>query len=189
MKTLQSVVTLIAFMGLVFLGCSEKSQLPNEPTTNEHANTLQKVTKTPYTANIILVDLIEFGSQKIVGQNLIVKDRVVKTRYEASDPLVTGDLLITMNFRFNLNTGEGTSHGKWSNVPDAYPDDVWEGSFTGYRTNTGESEWTESIHIVGKGEGGVIDGMKNFADAFIYSNHIYEETGFFGDATGVIKSK
>jgi len=29
MKTFQSVVALIVFMGLVFLGCSEKSQLPN----------------------------------------------------------------------------------------------------------------------------------------------------------------
>ena len=40
MKTFQSAVVLIAFMGLVFLGCSEKSQLPNEP-----VNSLEKVTK------------------------------------------------------------------------------------------------------------------------------------------------
>ena len=188
MKTLQSVVALIAFMGLVFLGCSENSQLPNEPTTNEPVNSLEKVTTINYTATIEIVGIVDFGSVKIVGQNMIVKDRVVLTRYEGNTSLVTGDLLITINFRYNLNTGEGPSHGKWSNVPDAYPDDVWEGSFTGYRTK-GESEWTENIRIVGKGEGGIIDGMKNFTDAIIYSDDIYERTGFIGVASGVLKSK
>ena len=96
---------------------------------------------------------------------MIVKDRVVLTRYEASSPLVTGDLLVTMNFTFNLNTGEGPSHGKWSKVPDAYPNALWEGNFTGYRTKTGESAWTDNLYIVGKGEGEGIDGMKNFTDA------------------------
>ena len=136
-----------------------------------------------------MVALVDPGSEKIVGQNLIVKDRVVLTRYEASSPLVTGDLLVTMNFTFNLNTGEGPSHGKWSKVPDAYPDAVWEGNFTGYRTKTGESAWTDNLYIVGKGEGEVIDGMRNFTDALIYSDDIYLRTGFFGVASGVIKSK
>ena len=184
MKTFQSVVALIAFMGLVFLGCSEKSQLPNEP-----VNSLEKVTRTDYTGTITIVALVDLGSQKIVGQNLIVKDRVVLTRHEADNSLVKGNLLITINFRYNLNTGEGPTHGKWSNVPDAHPNAVWEGSFTGYRTKTGDSTWTDNVYIVGKGEGGVIDGMKNFADVLIYSTHIYEETGFVGEASGVIKSK
>jgi len=184
MKTFQSAVALIAFMGLVFLGCSEKSQLPNEP-----VNSLEKVTTNDYTATITIVGLVDPGSEKIVGQNLIVKDRVVVTRYESENSLVNGNLLITINFRFNLNTGEGPSHGKWSIVPDAYPDAVWEGSFTGHRTKTGESAWTENVSIVGKGEGGVIDGMKNFADGLIYSDDIYERTGFFGEGSGVIKSK
>jgi len=184
MKTLKSVVAITAFMGLVFLGCSEKSQLPNEP-----ANSLEKVTTTDYTATITIDSLVDLGSTKIVGQNMIVKDRVVLTRFEASSDSVTGNLLVTINFRYNLITGEGPSHGKWSNVPDAYPDVLWEGSFTGYRTKTGESEWTENLHVVGKGEGGVIDGMKNFADGLMYSDDIYERTGFFGTAIGVIKSK
>ncbi len=124
MKTFQSVVALIVFVGLVFLGCSEKSQLPNEP-----ANSLEKVTITDYTATITIVGLVDPGFEKIVGQNLIVKDRVVLTRFEASSDSVKGNLLVTINFRFNLNTGEGPSHGKFSIVPDAYPDAVWEGSF------------------------------------------------------------
>ncbi len=66
---------------------------------------------------------------------------------------------------------------------------MWEGNFTGYRTKTGESEWTENLHVVGKGKGGVIDGMKTFADALMYSDDIYERTGFYGEGTGVIKSK
>jgi hypothetical protein len=184
MKTSNCLIAIIAIIGLLLVGCSEKSQLPNEP-----VNSLEKVTITDYNATITLVGLVDFGSQKIVGQNLIVKDRVVLTRFEADNSLVTGYLLITINFKFNLNTGEGPTHGKWSNVPDAYPNDVWEGSFTGYRTKTGESEWTENVSMVGKGEGGVIDGMKNFADGLIYSTHIYEETGFVGEGSGVLKSK
>jgi len=184
MKTLKCVIVLFAIVGLTLIGCSEKSQLPNEP-----VNSLEKVTTTDYTATITLVGLVDPGSEKMVGQNIIVKDRVVLTRYETTSPLVTGDLLVTINFSYNLNTGEGPSHGKWSKVPDAYPDAVWEGSFTGYRTKTGESEWTENLNVVGKGEGGVIDGMKNFADVLMYSDDIYERTGFFGTAIGVIKSK
>ena len=183
MKTIY-VVILFVFLGLIFLGCSEKSQLPNEP-----VNSLEKVTTTNYTATLTIIGLVDPGSEKIVGQNLIVKDRVVLTRFEADNSLVKGNLLITINFRFNLNTGEGPTHGKWSMVPDDYPDGLWEGSFTGNRTKTGESEWTENVSIVGKGEGGVIDGMKNFADGLIYSDDIYERTGFFGEGSGVIKSK
>ncbi len=189
MKTFKCLIAIIGFIGLLIVGCSEKSQLPNEPTTNEPVNSLEKVTTTDYTATITIVRLVDPGSEKIVGKNLIVKDRVVLTRYETSSPLVTGDSLVTINFRFDLNTGEGHSHGKWSNVPGAYPDAVWEGSFTGYRTKTGESAWTENLSIIGKGEGGIIEGMKNFADGLMYSDDIYERTGFFGTASGVIKSK
>jgi hypothetical protein len=184
MKTLKCVIVLFAVVGLSLLGCSEKSQLPNEPESS-----LEKVTTTDYTATITIIGLIDPGSEKIVGQNLIVKDRVVLTRFEADNSLVKGNLLVTINFSFNLITGEGPSHGKWSNVPDAYPNALWEGSFTGYRIRTGESEWTENLHVVGKGEGEVIDGMKNIADGLMYSDDIYERTGFFGIANGVIKSK
>jgi hypothetical protein len=184
MKSLKCVIVLFAIVGLTLIGCSEKSQLPNEP-----VNALEKVTITDYTADLTIIGLVDPGSEKIVGQNLIVKDRVVLVRYEASSDLVTGNLLVTINFRFNLNTGEGPTHGKWSKVPDAYPEDLWEGNFTGYRTKTGESEWTDNLHIVGRGEGDVIGGMKNIADALMYSDDIYLRTGFFGTASGVIKSK
>ena len=184
MKTFQSVVALIAFMGFVFLGCSEKSRLPNEPVSS-----LEKVTTTDYTATITIVGIVDPGTAKIVGQNMIVKDMVVLTRYEASSDLVTADLLITINSKFNLYTGEGPTHGKWSSVPDAYPDAMWDGSFTGYRTKTGESAWIENASIIGKGEGGIIEGMKNFTDAIIYTDDIYEQTGFYGTAGGVLKSK
>ena len=184
MKTLKCVIVLFAIVGLTLIGCSEKSQLPNEP-----VNALEKVTTTDYNANITILGLVDPGTEKIIGQNLIVKDRVALTRFEADNSLVKGNLLITINFRFNLNTGEGPTHGKWSMVPDDYPDGLWEGSFTGFRTKTGESEWTENVSIVGKGEGDVIDGMKNFADGLIYSDDIYERTGFIGEGSGIIKSK
>lgn len=184
MKTLQSIVALIAFIVLAFIGCSEKAQFPNEP-----VNSLEKVTTTDYTGTITVVGVIDPGSTKMVGQNIIVKDMIVQARFEGSTDLMTGDQLITINFRFDLNTGEGPSHGKWSIVPDAYPDELWEGNFTGYRTKTGESAWTDVCRIVGKGEGEALDGMKTFNESLIYSGDIYLRTGFIGATSGVIKSK
>ena len=185
MKTIY-VVILFVLLGLVFLGCSEKSQLPNEP-----VNALEKVTITDYTGTITIVGIVDEGSTKIVGQSYIVKNMVVQTRFESENDndLMTGDQLVTINFRFDINTGEGSSHGKWSIVPDAYPNDLWEGSYTGHRTKTGESAWTDNLNIVGKGKGEVIDGMKTFTDGLIYSDDIYLRTGFFGVTSGVIKSK
>ncbi len=52
------------------------------------------MTTTDYTATITIVGLVDPGSEKIVGQNLIVKNRVVLTRFETSTPLVTGNLLV-----------------------------------------------------------------------------------------------
>ena len=184
MKTTKIFFAIIAFMGLVFIGCSEKSQLPNEP-----VNVMEKVTITDYTGTITIVGLVDPGSTKIVGQNYIVKDMVVQTRFESSTDWMTGDQLVTINFKFDLNTGEGNSHGKWSIVPDAYPEDLWEGSYTGHRIKTGESEWIDNLHIVGNGEGAVIGGMQSITEALIYSDDIYLRTGFFGTASGVIKSK
>ncbi len=71
-------VVLFAIVGLTLIGCSEKSQLPNEP-----VNSLEKVTIIDYTATITIVGLVDPGSEKIVGQNLIVKDMVVQTRFES----------------------------------------------------------------------------------------------------------
>lgn len=186
MKTLKCVIVIFAIVGLTLISCSEKSQLPNEP-----VNALEKVTITDYTGTITIVGIVEEGSTKIVGQNYIVKDMVVQTRFESENDndLMTGDQLVTINFRFDINTGEGSSHRKWSIVPDAYPNDLWEGSYTGHRTKTGESAWTDNLNIVGIGKGEVIDGMKTFTDALIYSDDIYLRTGFFGVTSGVIKSK
>jgi hypothetical protein len=184
MKTFKCFIVLFAIVGLTLVGCSEKTQLPNEP-----VDSLEKVTTTDYTGTITIVGIVDEGATKMVGQNIIVKDMVVQTRFESSTDLMTGDQMVTINFQFDLNTGEGNSHGKWSIVPDAYPDDLWEGSYSGHRTKTGESEWTDNLHIVGKGKGEVIGGMKTFTDALIYSNDIYLQTGFFGVTSGVIKSK
>ena len=184
MKTFNYLIAIIALFGLLLVGCSEKSQLPNEP-----VNSLEKVTTTDYTGTITIVGIVDEGSTKMVGQNIIVKDMVVQTRFESSTDLMTGDQLVTINFRFDLNTGEGNSHGKWSIVPDAYPNALWEGSYSGHRTKTGESEWTDNLQIVGKGKGEVIGGMKTFTNGLIYSDDIYLRTGFFGVTSGVIKSK
>ncbi len=188
MKKIYQISFLILAAALIITGCSDKSVLPDQP-GQANLNSLDKVTIIEYTAINYPVEILDPGTSKIVGQHLIIKDMVMKTRYEASTPLVTGDLILTINSKYNLETGEGPTHGKYSKVPDDYPDCIWEGNWSGYRTKTGESEWTENIHIVGHGKGGEIDGMKVITDEMVIADDIFGQTGFYGEATGIIKSK
>jgi hypothetical protein len=188
MKKNKKIVALLPAILFLFFGGSDKSQLPDEP-GQANLNSLDKVTIIEYTAINYPIEILDPGTSKIAGQHLIIKDMVMRTRYEASTPLVTGDLILTINSKYNLETGEGPIHGKFSKVPDDYPDCIWEGNWSGYRTKTGESEWTENIHIIGHGYGGEIDGMQVITDEVITSDDIFGQTGFYGEATGIIKSK
>jgi hypothetical protein len=189
MKTYISVFVIVFTILFSFTGCSDESLLPGEPGSAENLNSLNKVTITEYTAINYPVEILDPGTVKIEGQFMIIKNMVMKTRYEATSPLVTGDLILTVNSKYNLETGEGPQHGKYSKVPDNYPDGLWVGNWAGYRTKTGESEWTGNIHIVGHGYGGEIDGMQVITDEAVVSDDIFGQTGFYGEATGIIKSK
>jgi hypothetical protein len=184
MKTIKSVAILISVFIFIFGGCAEKTQLPNEP-----VNPLGKVTITNFTANEFPTRSIDPGTTKIEGQNLIVKEQIMESRYEADNSLVTGIAVITANGKLNSFTGEGPIHGKVILTPDAITGSFWECNWTGYRSKTGELEWTGNLHIVGHGEGGEIDGMKIYIDEEMYTDLNNGENGYWGIASGYMKSK
>ena len=184
MKTLKSVLVLIFAFIVFFSGCTEKSHLPNEP-----VNSLEKVIITNFTANEFPTGIIDPGTMTIVGENIIIKDQVVESSFMADNSLVTGTAIITASGKLNMYTGEGPVHGKMTLIPDAVTGGVWECNWTGYRSKTGESEWTGNLHLAGHGEGGEIDGMKINFDEETYTDHIYGENAYWGVATGYLKSK
>ncbi len=120
---------------------------------------------------------------------MIAKGTVAEGRIEADNTLVTGTETLTANGKFSIYTGEGPVHGKLTLLPDAVPDGVWNCNWTGYRTKTGESEWTANIKIEGHGEGGEIDGMMIFFNETVHTSDLFGQNGYLASAVEYIKSK
>lgn len=184
MKNLMYFFVSIAAFIFLLTGCSEKFQLPEEP-----ANKLEKVTITDFTATEYPVQIIDPGTTKIVGQNIIVKGQVIESIFACDNSFVNGTAYITLNGMLNIYTGEGPLHGKLNLTPDAMPGNTWECNWTGYRTKTGESEWTLNLQLEGQGKGGELDGMKIFFDEAVIANDIYGQNGYVGSVTGYLKSE
>jgi hypothetical protein len=183
MKKIYQISFLILAAALIITGCSDKSVLPDQPATS-----LAKVVQTDFTATEIPVGLIDPGTMKIVGQNLIAKDMVMQSTFESENQYIAGSLILTLNGKLNLYTGEGPMHGTMKLTPDAFPEDTWEGNWAGYRTMTGEGEWTLDVHLVGHGSGDELERMMFFADELIYSTDLYGGGDYTGDVTGYIQS-
>ena len=176
---------LISFFVIIIIsGC----ETPSENTSEQPVNALNKVTEISFSGHHYPTGPpTDPGEVKTAGQNLIIKNMKVDSRYDSENELVSGFLYLTINAKYDLATGEGPVHGKWYIIPDAYPDAVWKGIFSGYRYKTGDSEWTEKVRIVGRGFGGEIEGMHVKVDEVALYDHIYGETGFDAYSTGVIK--
>jgi hypothetical protein len=182
MKTFQSVVVLIAFVGLVFLGCSEKSQLPNEP-----VNSLEKLIITDFTAINYPTGSVDPGEQKIVGGNLILRNMILTIRWDSDNELIASDGIGVFNCNADAVTGEGHYWGKVTLSPDVLSDGEWEITWTGNCTKTGVEEWTLILKIVGHGRGGSINGMQLFADNIAIYNEPFP-LFWISNVTGFIKS-
>jgi hypothetical protein len=183
MKKLYHISFLILAAALIITGCSDKTVLPDQPVTS-----VQKVTQTDFTATEIPVGLIDPGTMKIVGQNLIAKGMVMQSSFTSENQYIQGSVILTLNGKLNLYTGEGPMHGTLTLTPTAFPDDIWVGNWTGYRTMTGEGEWTLNVQMTGHGEGEELDQLMFFADEAIYSEEIYGGGNYTGDITGYLQS-
>jgi hypothetical protein len=188
MKTFNIFLVFIYITILFSFGCSEKSQLPNQPIVGESANSLAKAAITNFTATEIPIQLINSGTMKIVGPNMVAKGMIIESNFESGNYLINGTITVTGNGNLSINTGEGPVHGKFTLTPDAVSGGVWEGNWTGYRKISGNMEWTTNAHLVAHGVGGDIEGMMFYADEAIISN---DPSGglYTGEANGYIKSK
>ena len=188
MKTFKSMLVLFTTI-LLAAGCSEKSQLLNEPLTSENTNSLSKVSITNFTATEIPIQMIAPGTMKMVGQNFIAKGMIMESSFESGNSLIQGNIMITLNGKLNVNNGEGPLYGKFTLTPDAFPGSIWKGNWTGYRKMTGDMEWTMNIQLIGHGEGEVVVGMMFFADEDVISNTLLGNGVYTGEVTGHIKYK
>jgi hypothetical protein len=182
MKTLKCVIVLFAVVGLTLIGCSEKSQLPNEP-----VNSLEKLIITDFTAINYPTGSVDPGEQKIVGGNLILRNMILTIRYDSDNELIASDGIGNFNANLDAFTGEGHYWGKVTLTPDLVSDGEWDITWNGNCTKTGEVEWTVLLKIVGHGKGGSIDGMQLFADNISIYNEPFPAF-WISNVTGYIKS-
>jgi hypothetical protein len=195
MKTLKCVIVLLAFVGLLFVGCSEQSQSPVAPTdqiSNQPVQgSLEKCVISHYTATYHLTGVPDPGSNKVVNGKLITKGQVIECVYDYSDNnLVGGTLTLYANSILDVNTGEGPVHGKFIITPNSADagGGVWEGIWWGSRKKTGESEWTTSLMTMGQGKGGSLKRMQFFSRETVHFTDLFGANGFNGESKGYIKS-
>ena len=189
MKTFQSAFALLAFMGLVFLGCSDKSQSPVTPIDQ---GSLEKVIITDFTCADYPIPpyIIDPGVVKLVGGNWIMKDVGVIEQLTSSDTLVAGIMVHYISTTLNAVTGEGPVHGSLTITPDANTEGgVWEGNYTGYRSKMPGSDtlFVLPLNVVCHGRGGTIEGMQMFMDAVITAWGT-PPVGWYGSGEGFYKS-
>lgn len=186
MKTILSAIALFAFFGLLYTGCSEKSQAPLEPFEQ---GTIEKVILTQFTFshNPIPPYIIDPGEVKLVGGNWILKDVGVIETVISSDPLVSGTMIHYLSATMNAVTGEGPVHGKSFHTPSS-GGGVWEGTYQGYRSRMPGSDtlFVLPLKVVAHGKGGAIDGMKAFYNSTIIAWGT-PPVGWFGSGEGYYK--
>jgi len=82
------------------------------------------------------------------------------------DARVTGLMTVVLNANWNTDF-EGPVWGTFSFAVEN--GGTWFGTWQGLRKRVDEDEWTGTLHVIGKGYGGIVDGMKLMAEDRITS--------------------
>jgi hypothetical protein len=163
MKKTKFFFVLFAFVGLLFVSCSDE---PQSPVTPIDQGSLEKVIITNFTFTDAPIGFTGEGEIKLVGGNWIIKDYGVIEDFASPDPLVNGTMVHYLSLTIDAVTGEGPCNGSWTVTPTENTGGVWEGIYEGYRSQSSvPGEWTLPLKIVGHGRGGTIDGLKMSATA------------------------
>ena len=189
MKTLKCLFILLAFIGLLFIGCSEKSSPVASPTDlavnpTSGSNSLEKMAVTTFTGR---EDLIDFAYGKDVGMGkgnrLVEKGVWFKSLWTSSLTLLDGALAeYTFNASFNAS-GEGPMQGKFKMTVGG---GTFEGTVEGKMFTVSEDEMQGIFKYVGHGKGGTIDGMKLSCTETYYESKSYAYWPY-GDLVAYIK--
>ena len=84
----------------------------------------------------------------------------------SSDERVTGLMTVLLNANWNTDF-EGPVWGTFS--IEVASGGTWVGTWQGLRKRVDENEWTGTLHVIGKGYGGIVDGMQLMAEDRITS--------------------
>lgn len=191
MKKLKCVLVLFSFVGLMLVGCSDKSQSPISP--KELVPLDKNNNKIEYTINsvpFLLDPSIVPAYMKIVGRTIHLKDFPVIDEVTSSDPRLTGKMEHQLTVKLDLITGEGPCNGKWTLIPDDLSltgGGVWEGTYEGFRSKTDDPYvFTLPLKMVAHGKGGTIDGWQGFTEAnlIVYTSPASYQLPVYWTATG-----
>lgn len=187
MKTLKCLFVLLAFVGLLFVGCSEKSS-PVATSTDNAVNSLSgsmslgKKIMTTFTGTEVAIGFAD-GMYVGKGNRLVGKGVWFESLWTSSLPLLDGAVAdYTFNVSFNAS-GEGPMQGKFTM---AVGGGTFEGTVEGKMFVASDGSELQGIFsYVGHGKGGTIDGMKlscteTYHEALDYSYA-------YGDLVGDIK--
>lgn len=115
------------------------------------------------------------------GSRIHLRGTVLVSRVESADELMGGWMTVEMNSNMDANA-TGPVWGTFSTVIDG--GGTWEGTWQGLREYE-DGVWTATLHVSGKGYGGLVDGMKLMAEDEIVA---YTPTAvvYFGAIHGYI---
>jgi hypothetical protein len=189
MKTLKSVLVLFSFVGLILVGCSDKTQSPVSPIDEStDQGTLEKCIITHFTVNLHYpIGILDPGSVRLIGRKLVMKNVVIAETLMTTSPLLTGKMIHSLSAIMDKNTGEGPVWGTYK-ITNA-GGGVWEGVYTGYRSKKPGSDtlFTLPLKVLGKGKSGNVRGMKSFLNDVITAWGT-PPVGWYGSGEGYIKS-
>ena len=96
------------------------------------------------------------------GSRTHIRNAVIETRVDSADERVAGWMTVQLNANWNASF-EGPLHGTFTILLDA--GGSWAGTYEGQRTfDSTLGVWKGTLHVRGKGFGGLVDGMKMMAE-------------------------
>ena len=192
MKALKCVLVLFAFVGVMFIGCSDESQ---SPVSHNDLVSLQKNIIRPFTGYEYGVSVVYLGDAHSADGKQVIRNVQYTTRFEATfsdglPDLLTGNGFLELNTVYNVISFEGFANGKLTITPDAnVQGGVWEITWVSKvfpapdprdPTNPYKIVLVYPGKWVGHGKGGTINGMQVFGDDIIKYNP-FDPLDWWGD--------
>jgi hypothetical protein len=179
MKALKCVLVLFSFVGLMLVGCSDQSQSPVS-SEDQFGASLQKFTNRYFTSTEgpkIPVVIDDYKDRIVDGNRFLsyTEHTFFKAIFnDGGEDILTGDGVLEVNAKVDVNTGDGFSWGKVTITPTVTDvkggvwDISWHGklSISGF-TTAGEPIFTAPLKWVGHGKGGTINGIQFFSDDIV----------------------
>jgi hypothetical protein len=100
------------------------------------------------------------------GSRTHLRDTVIISQVISMDARMTGLMTIELNANWDADFA-GPLWGTFSLAVDS--GGTWIGTWQGLRERVAEDQWEGTLHVIGKGYGGIVDGMKVMAEDQIVS--------------------